>query len=261
MQIVDSHAHLYFDSFDADRGEMIARARAAGVVAMVNVGTDAESSTQAFALAEREPGLFPTAGIHPNDSAAATPADWERIEALVRDPRCVAVGECGLDYYRDHSPKDVQQAAFDRQVLLARDRDLPIVIHCREAFDDVFSTLRRIAPSHRGVMHCFSGTAAQAGEAVALGLHVSFAGPLTYPKNIALREALGATPRDRVLIETDCPFLPPEGKRGKRNEPSFLTWLVHEVAKRSGEEPAAAALRTAKNARDLFRLPIDLGAG
>jgi TatD DNase family protein len=261
MQIVDSHAHLHFDSFDQDRGEVLRRAREAGVVAMIDVGTDAATSARAFELASAEAGIFPTAGIHPNDSGAATAADWERVEALIEDPRCVAVGECGLDWYRDRTPKEVQKPAFERQVRLARERDLPIIIHCREAFADVYALLRGVGSSHRGVMHCFSGDAAQAREAVALGLHVSFAGPLTYKKNVALRDALAQVPADKVLVETDCPFLPPEGKRGQRNEPAFLPFLVHEIARASGESPERAARRTSANAQALFRLPIRLDAG
>jgi TatD DNase family protein len=259
VQIIDSHAHLHFDSFDSDRGEALARARAAGVVAMIDVGTDAATSRMAFELAGRENDVFPTAGIHPNDSGAATADDWAAVERMIEDRRCVGVGECGLDYYRDRTPKDVQLAAFERQIGLARSRDLPLVIHCREAFADVYAALRGAGASHRGVMHCFSGNVEQALEAVALGLHVSFAGPLTYPKNGALREALAKVPGDRVLVETDCPFLPPDGKRGKRNEPSFLPHLVHEIARASGESPEAAAHRTSANAKALFRLPVALG--
>jgi TatD DNase family protein len=258
VQIVDSHAHLHFDSFDQDRAEVLARARAAGVVAFVNVGTDAATSKVCFDLAAKEPDVHPTAGVHPNDSGEATEEDWEAVEALIADPRCVAVGECGLDWYRDRTPRAVQIPAFERQVALARTRGLPIIIHCREAFADVYAALRNAGPSHRGVMHCFSGTPPEAAQAVALGLHVSFAGPLTYKKNVELRAALAGVPPDRVLIETDCPFLPPEGKRGRRNEPSFLPFLVHEVGKVLGIAPAEAARLTSANADALFGLGIRL---
>lgn len=258
MQIVDSHAHVHFDVFDPDRAEMLERARAAGVVAMIDVGTDAATSQRAFDLAAAQVGVFPTAGIHPNDSISASEADWASVERLAADPRCVAVGECGLDWYRDRTPRATQLAAFDRQVLLARRVDRALIIHCREAFADVYETLRRLGPPHRGVMHCFSGTSADATVALDLGLHISFAGPLTYPKNAELRQTLARVPRDRILIETDCPFLPPDGKRGKRNEPGFLPYLVHGVANVLGLQPAEAALLTARNAVALFRLPIAL---
>ena len=261
MQIVDSHAHLHFDRFDPDRSDVLARAREAGVVAMIDVGTDAATSRAAFDLSEREPDVFPTAGIHPHDSGKATAADWDAVEALAADKRCVAVGECGLDWARDWSPRQSQLDAFERQVALARRLGLPLIIHCREAFADVYSILRRLGPPHRGVMHCFSGGKREAAEALELGLHVSFAAPLTYPKNRELREALASVPSDRVTIETDCPFLPPEGKRGKRNEPSFLPFLVHEVARVLGVEPAEAARRTAANAVALFRPSDQAGAG
>src|SRR5262245_40777342 len=141
MQIVDSHAHLHFDRFDADRAEVLARAREAGVVAFVNVGTDAATSRAAFELAAREKDVFPTAGIHPHDAGRAAEAEWTAVEALAADPRCVAVGECGLDWARDWSPRPAQLAAFEREIVLARRLSLPLIIHCREAFEDVYSVL------------------------------------------------------------------------------------------------------------------------
>jgi TatD DNase family protein len=169
----------------------------------------------------------------------------------------VAIGECGLDYYRDRTPKDVQIQAFERQLELARERDLPVIIHCRDAFRDVYDAVERAGLPRRGVMHCFSGGIEEAERAVALGMCVSFAGPLTYKKNTALRDALARVPRERVLIETDCPFLPPEGKRGKRNEPAFLPFLVHELARVWSAEPSEAAALTSANALRLFRLALD----
>ncbi len=255
MVIVDSHAHLYFDRFDPDRAQVFERARAAGVVAFVTVGTDAISSKACFDLSSEHRDVFPTAGIHPNDSAKVSEADWAVIEALAAEPRCVAVGETGLDYYRDWAPKDTQRAAFARQIALARRHAKPVIIHCREAFADVYQTLAECGGSP-GVMHCFSGGPGDAERALDLGLFVSFAGPLTYKKNAELRSVLAMTPRDRILVETDCPFLPPEGQRGKRNEPAFLQALLEVVGETLGMSAEAAGRLTSENAKRLFALPI-----
>lgn len=258
MPIVDSHAHLYFDHFSDDLRETLGRARDAGVVAFVNVGTDPTTTRLSFALAAKETDIFPTAGIHPNDAATTTESDWAEIESFARDPRCVGIGETGLDWFRSPDHRDVQIAAFERQVLLAHSLDLPVVIHCREAHDDTYRILESFKRSIRGVMHCFSGTRADAERAVALGLHVSYAGPVSYKKNDALRASLSIVPRDKILVETDCPFLPPEGFRGKRNEPSYLSITVGAIATTLGIPSRELATLTARNAVSLFRLPIAL---
>lgn len=258
MRLIDSHAHLWYDRFENDRPQMIDRARAGGVVAFVTVATDATTTNACFALAETATDVFPTAGVHPNDAGRATGDDWRVIETRAAEARCVAIGETGMDFYRDDTAHDVQRAAFARQVALAQRVDKPVIIHCREAFDSTYEIVAQAAAAGpvRGVMHCFSGGVPEAERAVALGLHISFAGPVTYKKNDALRATLRAIPRDRILIETDCPFLPPEGRRGQRNEPAFLPAIVATIASTLGSSPDDIAELTTRNAISLFRLKL-----
>lgn len=256
MPIVDSHSHLYFEHFSPDLKETLSRARDAGVVGFVNVGTDPHTTRRCFELAEAEPDIFPTAGIHPNDAATTTEADWAAVEAFARHPRCVGIGETGLDWFRSGDARDIQKAAFRRQLAWAEELDLPVVIHCRDAHDDTYDLLESLGRPIRGVMHCFSGTPDDADRAVALGLHISYAGPVSYKKNDALRASLHRVPHDRLLVETDCPFLPPEGFRGKRNEPSYLTVTLDALARVLAKPPRDIAALTARNAIALFKLPI-----
>ncbi len=256
MRIIDSHAHLYFEHFQADRSEVLAAARAAGIVAFVNVGTDAETTRLSFELAAAEPDVFPTAGVHPNDAHIVDEAEWAVVESFARNPRCVGVGETGLDWFRNADRRSEQIAAFERQLGWSRELDLPVVIHCRDAFADVYDVFARSGRAVRGVMHCFSGGLDEARRALDLGLHLSFAAPRTYKKNDALRAVAAFAPADRILTETDCPFLPPEGRRGKRNEPSFLTATVDALAKARDLRPEEAARLAADNAVLLFRLPV-----
>ncbi len=258
MSIVDSHAHLYFEHFTPDLKETLNRARDAGVVAFVNVGTDPTTTRLSFELAAKEKDIFPTAGIHPNDAATTTEEDWAAIEAFARHPRCVGIGETGLDWFRSPNHRGVQIKFFERQIALAHELDLPVVIHCRDAHADTYEVLESLGRPVRGVMHCFSGTPADAERAVALGLHISYAGPVSYKKNDMLRDSLKLVPLDRILVETDCPFLPPEGFRGKRNEPSYLGVTIGAVASTLGASPRDIASQTARNAVALFRLPITI---
>ncbi len=256
MPIVDSHSHLCFEHFSTDLKETLQRARDAGVIGFVNVGTDPVTTSLCFKLAEAEPDIFPTAGIHPNDAATTSEEDWATVEAFARHPRCVGIGETGLDWFRSGDARDVQKAAFRRQLDWAHRLDLPVVIHCRDAHEDTYAILEDLGRPVRGVMHCFSGTPDDADRAVALGLHVSYAGPVSYKKNDVLRASLARVPEDRLLVETDCPFLPPEGFRGKRNEPSYLSVTLDAIARTLGRGPRDVATMTARNAINLFRLPI-----
>jgi TatD DNase family protein len=257
VRIVDSHAHLYFEHFQADRAAVLTAARAAGVVAFVNVGTDAETTRLSFELAATEPDVFPTAGVHPNDAHVIDETEWAIVESYARRPACVGIGETGLDWFRNADRRVEQIAAFERQLSWARELGRPVVIHCREAFADVYETFARAGRGVRGVMHCFSGGPDEARRALDLGLALSFAAPLTYKKNDALRAAAALAPADRVLVETDCPFLPPEGRRGKRNEPAYLPATVDALARARGLRPEEAAELAARNAAALFGLPLD----
>lgn len=251
--ITDSHTHLYWKSFDADRDEVLARAREAGVERMIVVGTDLETSEKAFALAREELFIYPSAGVHPHDAKDATPEVRQAIEALCRAPECVAVGETGLDYFKEWSPKARQIDSFHWQLSLAQQLDKPVIIHCRDAVGDTVAALRE-HPGVRGVMHCYTYGPDELDDFLELGLYVSFSGVVTYPKNEPNREAAKRVPDDRLLIETDCPFLSPQPKRGKRNEPAHVVSVLETVAEVRGEEPAALARLTSENAANLFGL-------
>jgi TatD DNase family protein len=248
MHAFDTHCHLDYEQHGTAADEH-ARALAAGVTAMLCVGTDAATSLRCRELA-RLPGVRWSAGLHPNE-ATRLAADWPTIEALARRPDCAAIGETGLDCYRDTAPLESQQTALLRHLALAHELDRPVILHCRDAFAPLFAMLRG-APTVRGVMHCFSGGVAEARQALDLGLHLSFAGPLTYPKNHALREAAAFTPAARILVETDAPFLAPQPCRGRRNEPAFVLHTLQGLATVRGLSLAAAAELTHANAMALF---------
>jgi TatD DNase family protein len=235
---------------------MLARAREGGVHRMLTIGTEPESSRAAVALAAREPDVWATVGIHPHDAAGADVAALEEIERLVAEPRVVAVGEIGLDYFRNLSPREDQQRAFRALLGVARRVGKPVVIHCRDAHDDVLRILaeERVADV-RGIMHCFSGDAAIARRCLDLGLLISLAGPVTYPNARALPDVARFVPADHLVVETDCPFLPPQGCRGKRNEPAYLAITATRVAELRGEPVEAMAARMTANACALLGIP------
>ncbi len=253
--MIDSHAHLNDPQFDPDRDEVIARAKEAGLDLIVCPGTAVDTSRSAIELARRHETVLAAAGIHPHESASAGPAALAEIERLARDPRCVAVGEIGLDYYHNHAPRDVQQAAFDAQLQLAARLDRPVIVHCRDAFDDCFAALER---AHvRGVMHCFSGDAVQALRFCDLGLMISFAGQITYPKADAIRGAARAVPAEHLMIETDAPYLAPQPVRGHRNEPANLVHTARFIAGLLGLTAADVGRITAVNTKLVLGQPVD----
>lgn len=255
--IVDTHCHLDETSFDIDRDEVIARSVAEGVAAMITIGTTVASSRLAIDLAARHaPYVFAAVGIHPNYASEAGPDDWDRIVELSRAPRVVAVGETGLDRYWDHTPLEVQVDYFRRHLALSRETGLPFIVHCREAEAEVLAVLReaaRIAPLN-GVMHSFAGSAETARVCLDLGLYLSLSGMVTFKKSAALRDIVRTIPADRLLVETDAPYLAPVPHRGKRNEPAYTRHTLHELARLRDEPPDALALQTTTNARRLFPL-------
>jgi TatD DNase family protein len=260
MPFFDTHAHLDQQEFDADRTAVIERASQAGVQWILSVGIDLASSRRAVRLAEEHAEIFAAVGIHPNSAAQAEPSDWDQIVDLVNHPRVVAIGETGLDRYWDYTPVSLQQEYFDRHLCLSRERNLPIVIHCRDAADDLMPKLRRaaaLAPL-KGILHAFSGDVRMAEECVELGLHISFAGNITYKnkKFEQLRSACGAVPLDRLLIETDSPYLTPEPLRGreKRNEPALVVHTAQRLAELRGIALSDLEQHTAANAQCLFGL-------
>ncbi len=257
MRLIDTHAHLDQEEFDADRDAVIARAHAAGVEAIVAIGVTGPSSEAVVALAAAHPGIYAAVGIQPNYTAQVAADDWDRVLALVDQPKVVAIGETGLDRHWDYAPLDVQQDYFDRHLRLAQHRNLPFVVHTRESDADVLAMLREALQRGplRGIMHSFTGTAETAAECVALGLHVSFAGMVTFKKSDVLRAVAASIPADRILVETDSPYLSPHPLRGKRNEPANVAHTATCLAEVRGQTPDAFAEQTTANARELFRLP------
>jgi len=260
MRITDTHAHLFWESFREDFDEVLARARAAGVERMVVVGTDVASSRAVFETCARAPGLFPTAGIHPHDARDSVPTAREEIEALCAREECVGVGETGLDYFRTLSPPELQRENFLWHLELAKSLSKPVVVHCRDAHADTVELLRAV-PGVRGVMHCYSMGPDELAPYLELGFWISFSGMVTYPKNEANREAARKVPADRIVFETDCPYLAPQTRRGKRNEPAWIREIVERVAEARSEDPAELAERSSRNAAALFRLPPIRSAG
>jgi TatD DNase family protein len=256
----DTHAHLDQAEFDADRGEVVARARAAGVAAILCPAVSAASSRAVVQLAERY-DLLAAVGIHPNSTHEAAPDDWRQIVAMLGQPRVVALGETGLDRYWDFAPIPLQQEYLDRHLRLGQERDLPVILHCRDAQDDLLASLRAAAARGpiRGVVHAFSGDAAFAAECLVLGLHISFAGSVTYSnkKMEPLRGAARTIPADRLLLETDSPYLTPQAFRGKqkRNEPACVVHTAALLAQLRGVPLDQLAAETTANAQRLFNLP------
>jgi TatD DNase family protein len=252
--LVDSHCHLDPMRYGADLPDVLARARGAGVVGFVVIGTRAADSEAAAALAAREAGVVAAAGIHPNDTTEVEPGEWERIVALVEAGRVRAVGETGLDWYRTTAPPEVQREFFERHIRLAQRSGLPLVIHTRESTRDVLDMLReaRGRGPVSAVLHSFTGTAAEAAEAVELGCHLGFAGMVTFRSNGVLRETAATVPLERLLVETDSPFLSPEPLRGTRNEPARVVHTAACLALARGEPLDAFAAATTANARRVF---------
>jgi TatD DNase family protein len=255
--LIDTHAHLEDDKFDSDRDEVVARAKAAGVTTIVAIGTTAENSARVLDLARRYDGIFASVGIHPNNAAQAQPVDWGRVVELAQNDRAVALGETGLDRYWDDTPFELQQDYFDRHLRLMQATGLPVVIHMRDCQADVLAMLReaRVRDRITGVMHSYTGDAVGAAECCELGLYVSFAGMVTYKKSQDLRDVAARVPADRILVETDSPYLSPEPLRGKRNEPANVVHTARVVAAAHSMSFEDFAILTTANARRLFNLP------
>lgn len=256
MPLFDTHAHLHFPDLVADLDGVLERAHAAGVTGIVTIGTDRETNPAAVALAERRAGVHATVGVHPHDASEATEADFEAMERLaIESPKVVALGEMGLDFFRNLSPPDVQETVFRRQLGMARRLDKPVVIHCRDAHPEALAILagERVGEVG-GVMHCFSADVEVAKRCLDLGLMISLAGPVTYKNAKALPEVARFVPPDRLVLETDCPYLPPHPHRGQRNEPAWVAITAARVAELRGVSPEALGEITSENARRLFRL-------
>lgn len=250
--LFDSHAHLDDPRFDEDRHEVIASLPENGVEGMVNIGCDLQSSRQSVALAEVYPYVWATVGIHPHEAKTITPEALEELRELARHEKVVAIGEVGLDYYYDHSPREIQKLAFQMQIRLAQEVDLPLVIHSREATKDVTDLLFSMAPDHKVLLHCYSGSVEQAKLYVDQGYYISLAGPVTYGNAKVPKEVAKAVPLDRLLIETDSPYLTPVPRRGKRNDPRNVAFTCGEIARLRGMDPQELAKITAENAKHFY---------
>ena len=268
IELVDTHAHLDSPRFEPDREEVIARALEGGVVQMVTVGTDLESSRAAIALSDQHPGVYATVGIHPHASADLRPDALDELAALASHPKVVAIGEIGLDYYRNYAPHEAQCTAFERQLALAAVTGKPIVVHIRDrsasagAYEAVLARLAEWVSARaakgsgpRGVLHCFSGDLEPAQRGLELGFYLGIDGPVTYPNAVALRQLVAQVPLERLLLETDCPYLTPQARRGERNEPAFLPYIAQHVSEVLALPLCRVAEQTTANARYLFGLP------
>lgn len=261
MRLIDSHCHIDSNEYDVDRAEVIARAKAAGLERVVVVGLwreggRVESAKRAIEVSRASGGFaFPTVCVHPHDAAAVTEAELQEIEALCALPEVVGVGETGLDYHYDHSPRDVQQQVFRRFVRCAKQVGKPLVIHTREAEDDTYRILDEEGVPERGaVIHCFTADRAAARQYLDRGLYISFSGISTFRTGEEIREAAKLVPIDRMLVETDAPYLAPVPHRGKRNEPAWVAKTVEVLAQVKGVTPEALAEATAENTRRFFGL-------
>lgn len=268
MTLIDTHAHLDFPKFDADRPSVIERARKAGVAAIVNIGTDPASSQRAVGLAERNDFIYAAVGMHPHDAKKLDGSALAELRDLARHPKVVAIGEIGLDYYRDLSPRSVQRRAFQAQLAWAAKLGKPVVIHDRDAHDEIMEVLtdwvaglgRSPLAQRPGVLHTFSGDLAMAEQAMDLGFYLSISGPVTYKNARQLPGIVQTLPLDRLLVETDCPFLAPHPHRGKRNEPAYVRLVAEQIATLKGISFDELAGATTTNAQRLFQLPyIELG--
>lgn len=262
----DSHCHLENKRFDSDRAEVFARAKAAGVTTLLAIGNGDGPGTGtldcAVKLAEQYDCVYATVGIHPHEAALATQADFDELERLAKNPKVIAWGEIGLDYFYDHSPRDVQQRVFVQQMEMARGAKLPIIIHNRpsdsseNAWDDLFRLLREnwAGSGLAGVLHCFTGTVEHARAALDLGFMISFAGNITYPKAQNIRDAAAMAPLERIFIETDSPYLAPIPHRGKRNEPAFVIEAARQIAELRGLPMEHVGRQTTENFYRFFEL-------
>lgn len=250
--IIDTHAHLFYPDYADNLDATLARANEVGVTKFICVGLDLETSEQAIRLAEAYPNIWATVGVHPHDAAKAPEGYLDRLEQLAGHARVIAIGEMGLDFYRDHSPRDVQEKVFSEQLALARSLNMPAIIHNRQADEAIFETVSGIG-YFNAVVHCFSSDAAFARKMVDMGLYISFTGTVTFGKNHNAA-ALQEVGLERVMVETDCPYLAPVPVRGKTNEPSYLTHTVAKMAEICHVTAAEVAGITTANARAFFRL-------
>ncbi|MDR4509422.1 MAG: YchF/TatD family DNA exonuclease [Candidatus Brocadiaceae bacterium] len=255
--IIDTHAHLDFPDYKSDLDAVLCRAKESNVGYIINVGTSLATSKKSIALARKYDNIYASIGIHPHDALKVSDDIWETLETLVKESKVIAIGETGLDYYKNRSPHEDQQRIFHRHLALAKDQQLPVIIHCRDAGEDCLQILREHENgSIKGVVHCFSGTREMAEKCMELGLHISFAGPITFSNAGNLREVAKSIPVERLLLETDSPFLAPQPKRGTRNEPSYLSFIIPVLADIYGLSEMDIERITTLNVHTLFGITV-----
>lgn len=250
--IIDSHAHLDDRRFDEDRDQLIDNLKQEGIDYIINIGADLESSRASLALALEHDFIYAAVGIHPHDAKTADDINLSLIKSMAKSPKVVAIGEIGLDYYYDHSPREVQREVFIKQINMAKELNLPIVIHDRDSHGDLMDILKREGKGVRGVLHCFSGSVEMAREAVKLGYYISIAGPVTFKNARKLVEVVEAIDIEKILVETDCPYLTPTPYRGQRNNPSYVRHVIEKIAEIKGLPFEEIANATSKNTLELF---------
>ncbi len=254
--LIDTHTHLDFDQFDADRNNVIYRAKQADVAGMITIGIDLDTSLKAMEIAEQYTNVFAAAGIHPHDAGEAKDEDLERLRELYQHPGVVAIGEVGLDFYRNLTKPDIQRKTFRFFLELAKELDLPLIIHTRDADNEILSILREKGKrGWRGVFHCFSGDVKMAEQVLDMGFYISFTGNITF-KNSNSAAVAKHIPVERLLVETDCPFMAPVPHRGKRNEPAYVQFVAQRLAEIKGVSFENLARTTTKNAVELFGLDL-----
>ena len=253
VMLIDSHAHLEMKEFDTDRQEVIERARQAGIDCIVTVGTNLSLSRKALSIARQYENIYATVGVHPHDVAKTDDKSFDDLKAMAQDPKVVAYGEIGLDYFRNLSPREKQVEMFGKQLELASELKLPVIIHDRDAHEETLSMVKA-SGVRRGVFHCFSGDWAMARLCIDLGFYISVPGVVTFDKSKVLQEVVRQAPLEAILLETDCPYLSPVPHRGKRNEPSFIIHTAKKVAELKGMTWENVAQTAARNTRKLFGL-------
>ncbi len=252
QNIFDTHAHYDDGRFDADRDQLLPSLPQKGVVAVVNAASDLATCQSGLELTQKYPFFFCAVGVHPHQAEQFQSGDLETLARLAKEPKVVAIGEIGLDYHYDFSPREVQKRVFEAQLRLARDLQMPVIIHDREAHEDTLTLLRRYRP--QGILHCFSGSAEMAREIVDLGMYVAFGGAVTFKNARKPLEAAAAVPMDRLLVETDCPYMAPEPLRGRRCDSSMIEFVANRLAQVKGIEPQALLDQTCENAKKVYKI-------
>ena len=257
--LIDSHAHIQLNAFAADRESVLENAREDGVHSILTIGIDVETSRGAIRLAEQYEQIYATVGVHPHDAKEFNHETMDIFRVLAAHPKVIALGEMGLDYYRDFSPRSIQKMVFEQQLNLAEELDLPIVIHNREAYYDIIPILQARHGRVRGVMHCFSGGVETMRQSLELGFYIGIGGPVTYRKSHELQDVAREVPANRLLVETDCPWLAPQFRRGKRNEPAYVRAIAEKIAELRGVTLEDIGEITTRNFENLFGRDTQVG--